>query len=371
MTLFVRRLVTVPLLVLGTACTSNPPATDAPASEPAPRASAPSAWVPVRAASRVALVEAPAVVLSGPDATAALTAPFRARVQQVRARPGQKVEQGAPLIEVLMPEVVEAAGAASAAALRLEAYSRQVERLEALHAQGLAKLPELAEAQTQQAEARAALVAAHAVLRVAGIAPGEARGVAERGTVWLKSPIAGVVTEVRAVLGETQPEASAALARVAADGPARLEARLSVRPPEGATFAFVSSLGPPTPVRLVGQSPQVDAADGTWRAWFEPEDGVVLRAGLGGRLRIHAAAGEDTVLVPARALAFENERTLVLVRGGDGRPVRRDVEVLATSGAEALVKGAVSVRDAVAADGAVFLLDAQGQEGAGGSGVAP
>ncbi|ATB47775.1 efflux RND transporter periplasmic adaptor subunit [Corallococcus macrosporus] len=371
MTLFVRRLVSVPLLVLGAACTSNPSAPAAPASEPPPRASASSAWVPVRAASRVALAEAPALVLSGPDTTAALTAPFRARVQRVRARPGQTVEQGAPLIEVLMPEVVQAAGAASAAALRLEAYSRQVERLEALHAQGLAKLPELAEAQTQQAEARAALVAAHAVLRVAGIAPGEARAVAERGTVWLKSPIAGVVTEVRAVLGEVQPEASAALARVASDGPARLEARLSVRPPEGASFAFVSSLGAPTPVRLVGQSPQVDAADGTFRAWFEPEEGVVLRAGLGGRLRIHAAPAEDTVLVPARALAFENERTLVFVRGGDGKAVRRDVEVLATSGAEALVKGAVSTRDSVAADGAVLLLEARGQEDAGGNEVAP
>jgi len=369
MTLFVRRLVTVPLLVLGTACTSNPPASQAPAAEPPARASAPSAWVPVRAASRVSLAEAPAVALSAPDTTAALTAPFRARVQQVRARPGQQVQQGEPLVEVLMPEVVEAAGAASAASLRLEAYARQVERLEALHAQGLAKLPELADAQTQHAEARAALVAAHAVLRVAGIAPGEARSVVERGTVWLKSPIAGVVTEVRAVLGEIQPEASAALVRVVADGPARLEARLSTRPPEGATFAFVASLGAPVPVRLVGQSPQVDAADGTWRAWFEPEEGVRLRAGQGGRLRIHASAGEDTVLVPARALAFENERTLVFTRGGDGQAVRREVEVLATSGAEALVKGALSPRDSVAADGAVLLLEAQ--EGSGGNEVAP
>ncbi|WP_426751909.1 efflux RND transporter periplasmic adaptor subunit [Myxococcus sp. Y35] len=371
MTLLVRRFVTVPLLLLGAACTSNPSNTPAPASEPPARASAPSAWVPVRAAARVALVEAPAVVLSAPDTTAALTAPFRARVQQVRARPGQQVRQGEALVEVLMPEVVEAAGAASAASLRLEAYARQVERLEALHAQGLAKLPELADAQTQHAEARAALVAAHAVLRVAGIGPGEARAVAERGTVWLKSPIDGVVTEVRAVLGEMQPEASTALVRVAADGPARLEARLSTRPPEGATFAFVSSLGAPVPVRLVGQSPQVDSADGTWRAWFEPEEGIVLRAGLGGRLRIHAAAGDDTVLVPARALAFENERTVVFTRGADGQPVRREVDVLATSGAEALVKGALSTGDAVAADGAVVLQEAQAEEGTGADGVTP
>lgn len=364
MTPFVRRFVAVPMLALSGACTSGSSTAEAPPAPPPARASAPSAWVPVRAASRVALAEAPALVLSSPDAVAALSAPFRARVQQVRARPGQQVKAGDPLVEVLMPEVVEAAGAASAASLRLEAYSRQVERLEALHAQGLAKLPDLADAQTQQAEARAALVAAHAVLRVAGIAPGEARGVAERGTVWLKSPIGGVVTEVRAVLGEMQPEASAALVRVAADGPARLEARLSVRPPEDASFAFVSPQGIAVPVRWVGQSPVVDAADGTWRAWFEPEDtAAVLRAGQGGRLRIQAAAGEDTVLVPARALAFDSARTVVFTRGGEGQPVRREVEVLATSGAEALVKGPLSARDAVAADGAALLLESQAGDG--------
>ncbi|HEX5745196.1 MAG TPA: efflux RND transporter periplasmic adaptor subunit [Archangium sp.] len=343
------------VLLLGAAlgCSSPPPAVPA---APAPaRSSASSAWVHPRPPRGVSLTEAPAQVLPPPEGAAALGLPFRGSVARIAVRPGQKVRKGEVLLEVLLPEVVRAAGDYEAASLRREAYERRTAQLKALQEQGMARVFELAEAEANLAEARAAQQSARALLKVAGLEGPAAAGVAQRGTVALRSPVDGVVTEVEAVLGQTYEAGGAPLVRVAGEGPARLEARLSLALPEDTAFEFSAPGLEAVPVRLVGRAPSVDARDGTLAAWFEPEPVRSLPAGLRGTLRVRADGLPEVKVVPARALVLEGGEVAVLVREGEGHR-RQPVKVVGQSGVDALVHGPLKESDAVAADAARVLM---------------
>lgn len=348
------------LLLLGaaTGCTSpsSPAAPTPPVPEPS---SAPTAWVAPRSARGMPLTEAPAQVLAAPEATAAMGLPFRGSVVRVAVRPGQRVQRGEVLVEVLLPEVVQAAGAWQGAALRREAWEKRVAQLQSLQAQGLARAAELTEAETRLAEARAEQQAALAVLRAAGLGSQEASSVLQRGTLALRSPVEGVVTEVSAALGEVREAGGAPLVRVVGEAPARLEARLAHTLPEPVEYEFAAPGLEPLPVRAVGQSPALQAQEGTRLAWFEPQPPKALPAGLQGTLRVRAGSLEGVHVVPARALVLKSGEASVLVRTPEGPPRQQPVQVLATSGAEALVRGELSTSDRVAAD-ASRLLPSEG-----------
>ncbi|HSP80637.1 MAG TPA: efflux RND transporter periplasmic adaptor subunit, partial [Myxococcaceae bacterium] len=296
-----RRSALLSTVLLGAALGCSSP-TPVPAAPPPAQSSAPTAWVHPRPARGVPLTEAPARVLTPPEGAAALGLPFRGSVTRIAVRPGQHVRRGAVLVEVLMPEVVQAAGAWQAATLRREADENRTAQLKALQEQGMARVFELAEAEARLAEARAEQQGALALLRVAGLEASAAAGVAQRGAVPLRSPVAGVVTEVDAVLGETRESASAPLVRVVGEGPARIEARLSRSLPEDTTFQFTAPGLEALPVKRVGQAPSVDVRDGTTLVWFEPEEARSLPAGLQGTVRVRADALPEVTVVPARAL---------------------------------------------------------------------
>ncbi|MBM7117369.1 efflux RND transporter periplasmic adaptor subunit [Archangium primigenium] len=345
------------LLLLGTGPGCSAPA-PAPAPTPPPaataRSSARTAWVHPRAPHGLPLTEAPAHVLPHPEGAAALGLPFRGNVARIAVRPGQRVRKGEVLVELLMPEVVRAAGDYEAATLRREAWQRRATQLEALQAQGMARVFELTEAQAQLAEARAQQQSARALLKAAGVEGAEAAGVAQRGTVPLRSPVEGLVTAVDAVLGESRETGSAPLVRISGEGPARIEARLSRAFPAEASLEFLVPGQAPLPVRLVDRAPSVDGRDGTTAAWFEPEPARALPSGLQGTVRVGADGLPRVKVVPARALVLEGDVVSVLVREGEGYR-RERVRVLGQSGADALVDGALAETDEVAADAARLL----------------
>ncbi|WP_163999820.1 efflux RND transporter periplasmic adaptor subunit [Pyxidicoccus caerfyrddinensis] len=354
------------LLLLGMApgC-STPLEAGADSARPAaPRPSSASSWVRPRPSRGVPLAEAPARVLPAPGGTAVVGVPLRATVARIAIRPGQRVKQGEVLLEVRMPEAVEAAGRFLAASLRRDAYSKRREQLLALQAQGMARLAELSEAETQVAEAQAAAQAALALLAVAGLGAGDAAAMARGGAVPLRSPVAGIVTEVSGELGETREGGGVPWVRVAGEGEALLEARFTRALPAEARFELALPGEAPLPLREVGRSPAVDARDGTTAAWFAPEPSRVLPAGLTGTVRVRADSLPGVLVVPSRALLLEAGRAELLVREAEGFR-RQPVEVVVTSGADALVRGA-GAADAVAADAQALLAAASvtpGEEG--------
>ena len=336
----------LPLLA---ACTSPPVA-------PPPRAEASvpvTPWVTVRSAEGLPLLEVPARVLAAPSATAEVVPPFRARVIRIEVRVGQKVSRGAAIIEVIVPEVMRAASAYVAAGTRIAAYGKHKAQLDALRGEGLVRLVDLAEVETRLAEALADQQTALGTLRSADLSGGEAARLLQgAGTLTLRSPIDGVVTELRASIGETHDNTDLPLAHIAGEGDVQIEARLTHALPAAARADFVTADGRRLHLRLAGTAPVVDPRDGTMLAWFAPEPAAQLPQGLPGKVQLHLPSGvTDATAVPTRALLLLGSKTYVLRRSGGEHRV--EVTVLATSGADAVVRGPLHTGDEVAADAAL------------------
>ena len=333
-------------IAFGGGCSKAEPA--AAAVQDDARASAKSPWVKARPPEDLSLLESPARVLAPPDAIGAVTAPFPGRVVKIHVRAGQTVAAGEAIVDVAMVELVHAAAAYSGAGTRLVAFRKRKAQLDQLRADGLARLADLADVEAQIASAEADRQTAMGTLRAAGAGGGDVAGLlASGGAITLKSPVAGVVLEVNAALGEGRDVSGEPLARIAGKGPVRIEARLAHGPPEGARFEVVPQQGAPFEVKLVATSPLVESADGTVRTWFEPVTDVSLPHGAACRLRVMVDAASGAVAVPAKAVGLHGAKAVVLSRKA-GAPV--EVVVLASSGADALVKGPIAAGDEVAAE---------------------
>lgn len=317
----------LPLLLLS--CT-------APTSAPEPKPA--TQWARVRVAADDAVLEGPAVVLTDVSARGVVTPPFRATVTRIAAREGDVVDAGAPLCTVVMPEVLDAAGRAEGARVRLAAWTERREQLAALKAEGLAKSLEVSEAAAQEASARADLQAARAVLLAAGVRD-SASLLAGNGELPLRAPSSGVITHVDATLGENRDPSAGPLFVISGRAASRIEARLSRPAPEG-TWRFVAGADV-TAVRLVSRAPAADPRDGSFLAWFEADDGAALTAGTPGRVTT-TQSGDALFLVPASAIHRDGGRAQVRTRNGV-----MPVEVKRCEEHDCAVSGALRATDEV------------------------
>lgn len=320
---------------------ATPPAPPASAAEPAPpQPAGPPAQA--RAAGGSALTEAPARVVAGPGSAAVVAPPLTARVVKVRVRPGDAVAAGAPLVDVVLPELLEAAARLRGARGRLAAAEARAQQLDALRAEGLARAADQSEAALKVAEARADVESARALLLSAGVREDEAGRVLEGGgVVPLRAPFASVVTRVGAVQGEVRAPGAEPLVELQAQGEVRVEARFSAPPPMEAAWEFVGQDGLRTPLEPLSRAPAASATDGSRLAWFQPAGAGPLAAGTPGRVVLRRAPGQ--VIVPARAVRREGGQT-TLAKPGAGEVV---VQVLGCAGSDCLVQGPVSAGDAL------------------------
>lgn len=335
-----------------TGCGKRSPAVE----EEPPVPSTRTPWVQARSSEGVPLLEAPAQVLPSPEAQAGVVPPYRARVVKVLVRPGERVTKGQPLVEVVMPEVSAAAGAYAAASTRVDAYGRRKAQLDALKADGLVRLVDVLEAETKLAEARADQQSAAATLRIAQVEPGEASGIVSgRKPVSLRSPINGTVTAVGVAVGDSREPTGDPVVRVAGEGDSRVEARFA-RPvdAEHTAFELITSGGTRHRLTFVARAPVTDPRDGTTSVWLVPEKDEHLQPGLTGRVVVTLPRDAQVAVVPARAVALSQGKAFVVARRS-GKTERVAVEVIASSGAEALVKGLVAGEE-IAADASLTEL---------------
>jgi RND family efflux transporter MFP subunit len=183
--------------------------------------SAASGATPVVSGVRTALVEqqpfvqtidASAIVSARPDGIAALSAPSPARVTAVHVVVGQRVAVGEALVDL---DQVAFQAAANAAGAALASADTNLSRVQRLAASGIASRREVE-------QATAALAAARADAE-------NARRQSELSIV--RSPIAGIVTEVSAVLGATADPSQRLVQVVNASA---LDLILMLTPPEAA-----------------------------------------------------------------------------------------------------------------------------------------
>jgi len=332
-------------LLLCVACQPRTETSEAPSDE-APSVS--TRWVSAHGVENLSLLEATASVLAAPNASAVVTVPASARVMNVRVRAGEAVEAGQPLVDVLVPEVVHAAGALSSAQLRLEAAEARRTRLAPLVEQGLAKSSELAELSASIASTRAEAQTARATLRAAGISDQRATSLLESdGAIALRSPLTGMVTAVNTRPGEVRDPTSGPLVEVAGSSEVQIEARLMNSLPSHVSFEWTSPSGD-LKLILTSESPRASSADGSRLAWFAIAPGQPSPTpGSVGRVRIAPQA--SWVVLPSRAVKTVDGKASVIVLRGE-RSAPQPVQLILQSGSEVVVSG-IDKGTLVAADG--------------------
>jgi len=318
--------------------------------------SLPTAWVSVTRPRDASLLELPARIVAAAETRAQLDAPLRSTVVGVFVQLGDPITAGAPIVELRMPAAIEAAAILAGTGARLGAHELRRDRLEQLKGQGLVGAGDVFDVEREIGKLSAERRLALATLAAIGVDARERRELLARGTVILKSPIAGVVAELEAIPGEVI-EPGGTLAKILGRGPARIELAYTGALPSEVTLEFLGVEGTRVTLDPAPVSTAIEPGLGRTLAWYEPADDQALAHGVRGRVRIQAA-GDELLEVPRRALRLHDGRAFVGRRpaaGGPAEPV--EVVVLRSVGSSALIRSAeLRVDDRVAADAATVLL---------------
>lgn len=304
-------------------------------------------------------VEANGMVSGRPDRMAMLSTPGTARIAAVHVVVGQQVKRGDALVELDQVTFRAAVNAADAA---LAAAEAQQARLLRLSAAGIAARRDVEMGTAELAAARAAAETAH---RQAELSV-------------LRSPIAGVVTRVTAVLGAT---ADPALTLVqVADGRA-LDLELNVPPAQAAvlsTGARVEILGHSRGSTTLGDGVVttvggvVDSATRavTVRAAVRRTT-APLAIGMMVPVRIVAATRPKALVVPIEALVPDGESFKVFVVDAAGIAHSRAVEVGGRTETVAEIRRGLAAGERIVTYGAYGMDDSVKVAPAGKAPAAP
>lgn len=319
-------------------------------------ASSPSAWVEVGAPSDLSLMQASARVVSAGDRQAVLRPLFRAQLVRFHVRAGDVVEAGQAVVDVIMPDVANAAAVYRGATRRRTVQGARRDKLVGLRGEGLVAEGALFEVTSLAAETEQQVLVAAATLRAAGIDPAQAGKYVERPTLTLTSPIDGVVRELGGRLGEVFEAQGPPIATIVGEGRPRVEARFLHEPPSGATLRFAAVDGTTWPLAPTPIARVVEADDGAVVMWFDVADERTTFPGLRGTVEA-STADPSVVQVPASALRGRGDALAVYRRRGESVD-EVPVVTLAASGAAALVRAreadALLVGDRVAEDARAY-----------------
>ncbi len=318
------------LLALGGGCTqaSTPKETSAPAADIAP--SSAFKWVAVGDGSAATAEAYPARVLITAGGAGVVVPPLPARIVSLAVRPGDTVAQDAPVATVLMPEADSALASQAAARNALAVLAKRRAQLMSLQADGLAKASDIAALELEAARLSGEEMRATALLRGAGLSRG--------GNIVLRSPVAGVVTEVAAIVGELRRPEDGPIARVRSRTGRRIESTLPRPIDASAVCAFRSVGEQEVPVKLLSLVPKPSGAGFT--AWFEAADGVQMPVATEGRILVRASFDARTRVVPAAAVGMRAGAHFVVGRASmQAAATVIEVELLQVTANDAVVRG--------------------------------
>lgn len=288
-----------------------------------------------RSPGDLALLEAPARLVAAPGSEAHVSASHEARVVRVHVRAGDRVALGAPIVDVIVPEVLAAAAQLASVTPARALRSARASELAGLQGEGLVDRASVFEQEAELANLDVSRRLALSTLRAASLSTAEASRALREGTVTLRAPIAGVVREVTAVVGETRTAAGAPFATLNAPLPARVEVRFAEGRPQGVSLLFVGVDGTRIPLAEAPLGESRDPMDGAQLVWLEPTEPTEVSAAMRGRV-IARPMHTDALEIDAHALVLEGAHTYI--ERVDAQPRRVRVEVLTASGTRALVR---------------------------------
>ncbi len=327
------------------ACPAEPPVE---AADPNRPMSSSARFVRAIAPRSRALLEAPARVVGLHPGSVALSAAHGGRVLRFFAAPGDRVEPGSPLAELMIPELAEAAARLGGLGEQVRAIRARITELEGLRSEGLSRTEPLFSLREQVAGLSAELAAARALVAGYGLEGADVARLARTGRLVLKSPVEGVVVSRAEMVGGSVEPGGPPVLVVSRLGPARIEVSLIEPLPEGSKPVFRGQDGVEVPLSREPMASLRDGRSGRLTAWFLPvEEDLLLPDGLPGAVR--TSLPSDAVEVPSAAVRREGGRAQVAVLAGeDHRWVT--VKVLADSGTSAVIQGPLGPLDKVAAD---------------------
>lgn len=229
--------------------------------------------------------------------------------------------------------------------------------------------------------ARDLIAAARRRLRYWGVPDDEIRQVEASGevrrTVTLRSPYTGVVVEKGVVAGQRLMPGDVAY-RIADLRTVWLEGEIFERDLEAVrlglavTAEFTALPGITRDGRVTYIYPTVDPETRTTRVRVElANPGLTLKPGMYATIRVDAP-GQPVLTIPRSAVLSTGERSLVFVRGPEGRFVPRPVTLGSASDERVEVLSGLALGDTLVASG-TFLVDAESNLGSllGGMGNMP
>jgi RND family efflux transporter MFP subunit len=183
-----------------------------------------------------------------------------------------------------------------------------------------------------------------------------------RGTLELRSPVAGWLLIERQLPPEGEVQAGTVLARIAAGGPPRVEARAAagdrgrIHPGLGVRFVLPGTPGAAGRGMVREISPLLEAG-GTAPVVAEVTEGAGLPApGEGVEVHIELEARQDALTVPEEALVIsEGGSAIFVVEGGMAR--RRAVTTGGRADGRIEVVSGLAAGDKVVVNGAALLTD--------------
>ena len=292
------------------------------------------------------------------DRTVRVFPPFAGRVVSIAVRPGDRVRAGQTLAVLAAPDL----GVAQAEATRAEQdYSlsqKNLKRIEELYGAGVSPAKDLQAAQADVARSAAERSRTQAKLKLYG-----KEDIVDQQLA-LKSPVAGVVVERNLNPGqELRPDSQGDKALFVVSDPSRLWFVLdvtekdigAVRPGTEVKIATTSLGDDRVAGRIVHVADLVDPQTRTVKARGAIESSDErLKAEMYIIAKVHVPATSG-FLVPARAVYLRGEQYFVFVDEGNGKYVRRAVQVGQISEGRQVILEGLAADQRVVVDGNLQL----------------
>lgn len=291
------------------------------------------------------------------------------RIAVMKAAPGDTVRQGQVLAVIESPEIGRTRADYSVAAASASVAAETAERERSLYDKRISSEREWRQAQAEAVKTRAELDAAEARLRALGVEPPEPGTRSLSSTFEVRTPIAGVVFERHATLGQTVGSSDTLFTIV---DPRQVWILLEVyerdipqiRIGQSAAVHVASLPGETMTGRVERIAPGIEAKARTLKVRVAlPNPEGRLRPGMFANVSLSGTTGtpKDQLVVPTAALQRDGLDTLVFVPRGKNEFEARTVRIGGGSGDVTLVESGLAEGDTVVTTGS-FVLKAELQK---------
>ena len=322
---------------------------------------------PVESAPMQGGLRLPAVVEPNAYKRVDVTSLVSGRVTQVLAELGTQVRQGQTLAKVFSPELADAQTRYASARAELEAHERELGRTEKLVGIGAASRQELERIHAEHSAQRTSVESARARLELLGqsreVIEGLAAGTPVAASIEISAPLAGIVTERRANVGMNVDPAAPLFTIVDLSTVwivANLYEKDFAQVRVGSTATIVTAAYPG--LRLSGRvsyiDPQVSPETRTAKVRVEVSNPRhELRLGMLAEAQIDGPEHTSVATIPRAAVQHVADRSVVYVSKSTspGQFIEREVRLGQASGDRVEVRSGLAAGEQVVTDGSFFL----------------